>query len=161
SRWANGGERILPAARRGCAPRQAARGTGPSPAGDARSALPLPEPAVLDPVAAGGHVAPGAGPAVGAVVEGPPAVRVAAGLQPLQPGAAGGHVAPGAGPAVGAVVDGPPAARVAPGLQPRPAGTTLRAADRQQQGEHPRAEPAGRPGAGLLALLLAIRDAQR
>jgi EamA-like transporter family len=48
--------------------------------------VPLPESAVLDPVAAGGHVAPGACPAVGAVVEGPPAVRVAAGLEPL-PGA--------------------------------------------------------------------------
>src|SRR5215472_7218444 len=47
------------------------------------SAVPLPESAVLDPVAAGGHVAPGACPAVGAVVEGPPAVRVAAGLEPL------------------------------------------------------------------------------
>src|SRR5215472_10450295 len=42
----------------------------------ARSSVPLPEPAVFDPVAAGGHVAPGAGPAVGAIVEGPPAVRV-------------------------------------------------------------------------------------
>src|SRR5215469_3816459 len=51
-----------------------------------RSALPSPEPAVLDPVAAGGHVTPGTCPAVGAVVEGPPAVRIAAGLQPL-PGA--------------------------------------------------------------------------
>src|SRR5262249_29469060 len=50
------------------------------------SALALPEPAVFDPVAAGGHVAPGACPAVGAVVEGPPAVGVAAGLQPV-PGA--------------------------------------------------------------------------
>src|SRR5262249_10123865 len=50
------------------------------------SAVPLPESAVLDPVAAGGHVTPGAYSAVGAVVEGPPAVRVAAGLEPL-PGA--------------------------------------------------------------------------
>src|SRR5215472_18776411 len=50
------------------------------------SALALPEPAVLDPVAAGGHVAPGTCPAVGPVVEGPQAVRVAAGFQPL-PGA--------------------------------------------------------------------------
>src|SRR5262249_20290094 len=45
--------------------------------GRARSALPLPKPAVLDPVAAGGHVTPGTYPAVGAVVEGPPAVRIA------------------------------------------------------------------------------------
>src|SRR5215471_4849617 len=50
------------------------------------SVLALPEPAVLDPVAAGGHVAPGACPAVGAVVEGPLAVGVAAGFQSL-PGA--------------------------------------------------------------------------
>jgi EamA-like transporter family len=53
-----------------------------SSTGGARSAWPLPEPAVLDPVAAGGHVAPGADLAVGAVVERPPAVRVAACLQP-------------------------------------------------------------------------------
>ena len=51
-----------------------------------RSSLPLPKPAVLDPVAAGGHVAPGTCPAVGAVIEGPPAVRITAGLEPL-PGA--------------------------------------------------------------------------
>src|SRR5207253_222551 len=38
------------------------------------------------PVAGGGHVAPGTCPAVGAVVESPPAVRVAEGLEPL-PGA--------------------------------------------------------------------------
>jgi predicted nucleic acid-binding protein len=48
--------------------------------------LALPEPAVFDPVPAGGHVTPGACPAVGAVVEGPLAIGIAAGLQPL-PGA--------------------------------------------------------------------------
>src|SRR5215472_7377820 len=60
----------------------------PWPSDDASpwSALALPEPAVFDPVAAGGHVTPGTGPAVGAVVEGPPAIGVAAGLQP-SPGA--------------------------------------------------------------------------
>src|SRR5262249_26541990 len=50
------------------------------------SALGLPGPAGFVPGAAGGPVAPGACPAVGAVVEGPPAVGVAAGLQPV-PGA--------------------------------------------------------------------------
>src|SRR5262252_10009939 len=58
------------------------------------SALALPEPAVLDPVAAGGHVAPGTCPAVGAVVERPLAIRVAASLQPL-PGAVSLCVADG------------------------------------------------------------------
>lgn len=51
-----------------------------------RSSSPLPQPAVLDPVPAGGHVAPGTCPAVGAVVERPLAVRVAACLEPV-PGA--------------------------------------------------------------------------
>src|SRR5262249_2609276 len=49
--------------------------------GWARSALALPKPAVFDPVATGGHVAPGACPAMGAVVEGPLAVWVAAGFE--------------------------------------------------------------------------------
>src|SRR2546429_5297446 len=53
------------------------------PVSNTRLALPLPEPAVLDPVAAGGHVAPGAYMPMGPVVEGPPAVWVAAGFQPL------------------------------------------------------------------------------
>lgn len=46
------------------------------------SGVPLPEAAVLDAVAANGHVAPGASKAVGAVIKGPQALRVAACLQP-------------------------------------------------------------------------------
>src|SRR5262249_19020543 len=65
-----------------------ATAAGKSPAGfpGPGSSVPLPEPAVLDPVAAGGHVAPGTDPAVGAVVESPSAFRVAAGLE-SRPGA--------------------------------------------------------------------------
>jgi hypothetical protein len=50
--------------------------------GNARrpSRVPLPEAAVLNAVPAYGHITPGASLAMRAVVEGPPALRVAAGL---------------------------------------------------------------------------------
>jgi len=89
--------------------------------------LALPEPAVFDPVAAGGHVAPGACPAVRAVVEGPLAIGIAAGLQPL-PGAVALCVAdrqqqghqPGVERAAGPGGDADLAVR--PDLQHRPDG---------------------------------------
>ena len=97
------------------------------PAGQHGLSLPLPEPAVLDAVAAGGHVAPGTGTAVGSVVEGPPAVWVGAGFQPW-PGAITLGVAdhqqqgeqPGVGPVggLGAEADLP----AGPDLQCGPGG---------------------------------------